>query len=216
MRKASTLLIGVVSLTSFALSAPARAGDVPPPAPPPPTMTVDATSPVPPGRLQVALSFLPMSLGSFTSAPGGMLTTQDAAFAPGAAVSVVYEVVPGFLVGIAPQVITNVTPKEDTSHVALEYDVMARLVYAYRPADTIALFVEALPGYSLIKPSDGDVSKGVVLAFGAGVAVDMSSRLFVSLSGGYQVGFQKLPAQDLNHDARSTYVRVALGVGMRF
>jgi len=209
MRKAIT----IVGLILVALGGPARAQD-----------SGLAAAPEPaPSRWQVGVSFLPMAVGKFTVSPGGMTITTDAAFSYGVGVSASYMPVPGLSVGLAPQVVLNVKAKDDaavggSNDPAKEVDVMARVAYTLPVVESIALYAEALPGYSYIlaPASGGDTAQGFVFAFGVGAVMDMTSRAFVSLGGGYQVGFQKLPAMDMNLDLRTKYVRVALGGGVRF
>jgi hypothetical protein len=200
MRKSSVILVPLL----VALAAPARAQDVAMPAARPSER-----------RIEIGLSVLPMALGKFiaTNSANQMITTSDAAFSYGLGLQVGYVLLPGLSVGVAPQVFLNVKPKEETAFTAQEIDLMARVAYAVRPVSTIALYAEALPGYSLIHPSSGSISKGVVLGLGVGAAADMSDRTFVSLGVGYQVGFQKVPALG---ETKTRYLRVALGVGMRF
>jgi hypothetical protein len=126
-----------------------------------------------------------------------------------------YVVLPGLTVGVAPQVFLNVKAKDEPGGAAQEIDLMARVAYAVRVADTIALYGEVLPGYSLIHPPGGDMAKGPVFGFGLGAAMDLSDRTFANLGVGYQVGFQKLP-RAIDADTRTRYVRIALGAGMRF
>lgn len=165
----------------------------------------------------MGLSFLPMALGSFTASPGGMTVTADAAFAFGFGVSAGYEVLPGLTVGIAPQAVFNVKPKEDGGAAARQLDAMARVAYALSVAETIALYAEVLPGYSLISPPDGgDNSKGMVLALGGGAVMDLSDRVFTTLGAGYQLGFQKRSDGGTEVDVKTRYVRVTLGGGVKF
>ena len=58
-------------------------------------------------------------------------------------------------------------------------------------------------------------SQGFVLGTGAGVAVDVSSDLYVSLEGGYQWGFQEVRKSN-GVELSTSYVHVGLGVGRRF
>jgi hypothetical protein len=190
-----------VALTLVALGATARAQDAAPPAR---------------ARREIALSLLPMGLGKFTASAGGMTATGDAAFSYGVAVQGGYRVLAGLTLGIAPQVLFNVKPKEQDSAGAQEFDFLLRAAYSHRVVETIALFVEVLPGYSLIHPPDGDTSKGPVLDVGGGANIDLSDRTFATFGVGYQVGFQKLPAKDGAGETRTGYVRVAIGVGTRF
>jgi hypothetical protein len=47
--------------------------------------------------------------------------------------------------------------------------------------------------------------------------MDVTDRIFVNLGAGYQLGFQKREAAGgVSSDAKTKYVRVSLGVGMRF
>jgi hypothetical protein len=229
MRKASTL----IGLTLIALAAPARAQDGVPTAaafPAPPTAEVaGAPAPVlmtqeqPPRRrwFAIGLSLLPMAVGRFTTPVGAMEATGDASFAYGGALSVSALVFRGLSVGVAPQVIFNVQDKVNPSQLAApaaarEYDLMARVAYAFPIVDTIALYVEVLPGYSLIEQPGAHTAKGLVLIFGGGVAMDLTAAVFANLGVGYQAGFQRVSAGGVEVDDRTRYLRVALGGGVRF
>jgi hypothetical protein len=162
-----------------------------------------------------------MAVGKFTYADTFDTTaTQDAHFAYGVGLSASYEVLPGLLVGLAPQAIFRVQPKPIEGLDVLpmrEFDFMARVAYALRVVDTIAVYAEVLPGFSLIVPSDdAAVSKGLVLGFGVGCTADMTDRTFLNVGGGYQVGFQSQTSGIHTLDLRTRYVRVALGGGVRF
>lgn len=162
-----------------------------------------------------------MALGRFTYASGDTNPTVDSSFAYGFGLSGGYEVLPGLVVGLAPQLIFNVQPKPldfGTSAVAKQIDILARVAYELRPVDSIAIYAELLPGYSTILPSDdASPSSGLVLAFGVGCAADLTDRFFMSLGVGYQVGFQNQAAESNRTDKlRTKYVRVALGGGVRF
>jgi len=200
MRKAPRTLM---AMTVVALATPAAAAP-------------DAAMPPAEKRRELALSLLPMGLGRFTAAPGGMTSTADAAFSYGVGLHAGYVVWPGLTVGLAPQAFFNVKPKEQAGAGAQEFDLMLRVAYAVRVVETIALYAELLPGYSLIHPPDGDVAKGPVLGGGVGAALDLSDQLFAHFGVGYQVGFQKLPAKDAGAETRTRYLRVALGLGARF
>jgi len=228
MRKASTLL-GLWGLMAAASASTARAQEA--------TATpVAVTSAVPAnkGRLHLGLSFLPMSLGKFSAVYGGMPSTLDAAFAPGASLSVGYEVVRGLTLGIAPQAIFNVKPKEDpittSPPASKEVDLMARVAYAYPFADTIAIYGEVLPGYSLVLPAAGNPAKGFVIGVGGGLTMDLTARTYINLGAGYQWGFQSrtdttlvkdmmtgtTTSKKVVNDVKTEYIRVALGGGWRF
>ncbi len=218
MRKAITLVGLVGLLTSAALSGTAHAQETP--------VATSAGTSAPAAsqrRWQVGLAFLPMGLGEFKSTYGTKAITSDAAFCPGVSLSVGYRVIEGLTVGLAPQLLFKVAPKEDPLEQGMpvtnwqELDAMVRIAYAYQLVETIAVYAEVLPGYSLMKPERGDPSKGFVIAGGAGLMMDLSDRLFVNLAGGYQVGFQsRTDSAAMTTDTRARYVRTVLGVGYRF
>lgn len=226
------MLVGFVGLTTAALTAraqgpipvPAAAATPAAPAPAPIVVPAEAAPPAPPQRkLQVGVAFLPMSLGKFSAVYGGMPITADAALAPGVALSVGYDVIPGLSVGLAPQMLFNVGTKEDPTGggnavvMSREVDVMARIAYAYPIAEGIGLFAEVLPGYSLILPEIGDPAKGFVIAMGAGANLELTDQAFISLGGGYQLGFQtRTDDRGVATDVRTRYIRIALGLGWRF
>jgi hypothetical protein len=224
MRKASTIgLVGL--LTVVMLGGTARAQE---PAP----VATAAPAPEPVRKWQVNLSFLPMSLGTFTASYGGMRLPADAAFAPGFGASVGYQVIAKHLsVGLAVQRIANVGVKEDPSGagnlavMSAELDLMARIVASLPIVETITLYAEVLPGYSLIMPEAGNTAKGAVIAYGGGAMMDLGSRMFVNVGVGYQEGFQKRTDTNTRMDGTKTtvttdvkteYWRIALGLGVKF
>src|SRR5437762_3303383 len=219
MRKASTL-VGLAVLTSVALGATARAQET--------ASVVTTPEPARHRRIEVGVSFLPMSLGNLTQTPGGFETTVDAKLAPGVSLAAGYEVlvpngfVPGVVVGIAPQVIWDVQWKEAPQgldiHKYREDDFMARVAVGWTLAETLRLYVEVLPGYSRLVPVgfDGRNASGFVIAGGFGAAMDLGDRMFASLGGGFQKGYQKLPSEDLNAKNGTEFVRITLGIGARF
>lgn len=217
MRTKSTLLgLSLLALAGTARAedaAPATAADNAAAAPALSTETPQATR-----KLSVGLSFLPMGLGKYVYRPDATsdLVESDAFFAYGASVSASYEVLPHLLVGLAPQVVYNVQEKTPLIYAkaVTEYDLMARVAYFYELVDTIQVFAEVLPGYSLIKNSAG--SAGLVVAFGAGLSMPVTDRVFVNVSGGYQWGFQKWANGDSSLESRTRYIRAALGAGMKF
>jgi hypothetical protein len=215
MRKAITL-VGVVGLASVALAAPAFAQEAT-------TVAPGAAAPPVHRKLEVGLSFLPMSLGRFKGNYGSNYITTDAQFSPGVSLSAGYEVLPGLILGIAPQRLFNVASKTDPTMSGTkvtdynEYDLLARISYGYELVETIRLYAEVLPGYSVLIPSAGHAAKGFVLAAGGGCAIDLGTRAFVNLGAGYQIGFQHLPAGfDNGYETSTRYVRFVIGGGARF
>lgn len=227
MRTTSTL-VGVVWL---AVTAPAVAQEpdpvdatvAPPPAapapaasiPPAPELTLPATtsgSAAPsatPRNLQLGAAFIGMGLGKTTQALKGVRETSDALFAYGLAITVDHRIVGGLTLGLAPQVVLNVKAKDSLLAAARQIDLLARVAYAYPVSEGSLVYAELLPGYSIIMTDDR--SKGLVIAVGAGVAIDLPAGAFASFGLGYQVGFQKFQGDPFS----TTYVRAALGGGMR-
>jgi hypothetical protein len=158
-------------------------------------------------------------MGTYKYNPDPIRTVEsDAAFAYGVSLSAGYEVLPNFVVGLAPQLLLNVKEKEpeiktegDTA--VKEIDVFVRLAYEYPVVETIRVYAEALPGYSLIRNNAG--SKGFILAGGVGAVMDIADRYFLNVGAGYQVGYQKWSEGSITYDTSTRFIRVLLGGGMR-
>ena len=179
-----------------------------------------AATPVPPQpagprKLEVGLSFLPMAIGKYTYELTGEPEAVDASFAYGVGLSGTYEVLPGLLVGLAPQLTFNVRPKTEEK-AAKQLDLLVRVAYVYRLPAGMSIYAEVLPGYSMILLQKGAAPKGMVVAFGAGTTMDLTDRYFASLGVGYQLGFHNQSLGASTAQNRTRYVRVALGGGMRF
>src|SRR3569832_587712 len=222
MRKVSSLL----GLTLVALASPAHAQDaafvvllfvlfVLAP------LATEASAPAsdvsaPHGKWTVGLSALPMALGRFISTPGGMRSDQQAAFAYGGSLNINYDVLPGLSVGLAPQYIYNVKVKEESGDAAKEFDGLLRIAYTHTVTEGIGFFVEALPGYSIILPPAGSKPAGLVVAFGAGLNIDMSEHAFANFGAGYQLGFQNVSTDAGTSATRTKNKRETNGNSVRF
>jgi hypothetical protein len=238
MRKASTLIgLMVVAFGAVvraegpvpAVVAPAPTVVAPAPAvPPPPATAVVAPAPAavwtPPEKrrpIDLSLAFLPMGIGKLTAPFGSNEVTGGASFAYGVSLAVGYKVIAGLSLGLAPQAIFHVQYKVYPSQLmnpgaAAEYDLMARVAYTLPIVETIGLYAEVLPGYSIISLPGASPAKGLVVAAGAGLVMDMTDRVFANVAVGYQVGFQTVSQMGMSVDNNSRYLRVALGGGVRF
>jgi hypothetical protein len=161
----------------------------------------------------VGLQFLAMPLGEISAAQAGLRTTVEGRFAMGAGLSLGYDVFSGLIIGVSPQVIAGAKPRDEPESGGIEVDLMARVAYRYAIPRVATLYAEVLPGYSLYSPVNADTSKGFVLAGGIGCEIDLGERLFANAGFGYQKGWQ---TQTATSDYRSSFARVALGVGARF
>jgi opacity protein-like surface antigen len=231
--------ITLVALASLALATTARAEETTPAADKAAPAAGDvATAPAPASppaakkgfaplgrRLHIGFAFLPMALGKYTtSSLGGIAKTADASFAYGGLLSINFQVVRGthgLEVGVAVQQMYNV--REKTSAIpgtqpsdSHQRDYLFRLAYAMRPVDTISVYAEVLPGRSTITVGDG--ASGYVLAFGAGVAMDVTDMIFANIGMGYQIGFQSLEQRESGavFENRTRFIRVAVGGGVKF
>jgi hypothetical protein len=165
-------------------------------------------------KMQLGLNLLPMLLGKVSGGGG----STDLAFAYGVGLSFGYVVIPGLTVGLAPQGVFNVKAKNAPSGTtaAKEYDIMARVAYAYTVAPKFAVYAEVLPGYSIISnPSPANAGKGLVLAGGVGAMMDVTDQVFVNLGVGYQMGFQKASVAGISGDEKTKFLRIAVGAGIR-
>jgi hypothetical protein len=218
MRKVSLIL----GLALFALAGSARAQDEAPapagdaaaaPAPAPETVAAPAAAAASDSKMQLGLNLLPMALGKWNASGGGQSASGDLAFAYGVGLSFGYAVIPGLTVGVAPQAVFHEIDKNASGGTAAkEYDLMARVAYAYTVAPKFAIYAEVLPGYSIISnPNGASSAKGLVLAGGVGAMMDVTDQVFVNLGVGYQLGLQKVSG----NDSKVSFLRIALGAGVK-
>lgn len=217
MRKVSTL----VGLTALILAGAARAQEAAPapeaapagdaaaaPAAAPAESTAAVAAPATDSKIQVGVNLLPMLMGKAK----GDGASMDLKLAYGVGLFFGYTVAPGLSVGVAPQAIFNLKPKDLDTDAAKEYDILARIAYNYTVAPKLNVMVEAMPGYSIITPPEGSNGKGFVIAGGVGASYDVTDQAFVNLGVGYQYGMQKIDSAKFN----VSFLRIAVGGGMRF
>jgi len=174
---------------------------------------------------QVAVTFLPMLLGRVAIGPSGDDTTYNLVAAYGLGLSFGYRVMDGLSVGVAPQVIFHLSAKDYTGYSVIdsqrEYDLMARIAYAYTLAPKLAVYADVLPGYAIVTYDDvvqGDQApsaKGIVLGGDVGVVLDITDGLFANVGIGYQLGFQTSSGIS-DRDVKTRFLRVGLGGGVKF
>ena len=234
MRKNIAILsILATSLMSYA----ARAQDEAPPegappviapaAAPAPAAEQPAVAPAaaPDTKFQVGVAFLPMLIGKYKVSGTGISQSQDLKFAYGVGLTAGYAVIPGLSVGIAPQFIFGIKPDVAgaPSDSAKEIDIMARIAYAYHVIPALAAYAEVLPGYSIIMIPDSwkngmsmDNPAGFVIAFGAGAAYDITDMFFANVGIGYQMGLQSTKVAGSSYDVKTSFLRLAVGGGVKF
>lgn len=174
--------------------------------------------------MRVGATFLAMPLGRAQGTNPASQVSASAAFAYGIGATFTYDIITGISVGIAPQILWNVKAAREPGMGATEYDLLARLAYTQPLTHTLAIYAEALPGYSIISlPSQlADVAgthasnpTGLVLAFGGGATMGLGERYFVNCGIGFQLGRQKGSRSGADFDDHTTFVRIAIGGGVR-
>jgi hypothetical protein len=174
---------------------------------------------------QIGVAFLPMLLGKVATGPSGGDSSSNLDFAYGVGLSFGYRVLAGLSAGIAPQAIFHLSSKDSAGYSVIdsekEYDLMARIAYAYTVAPKLDVYAEVLPGYSfvtyneILQGSKAPKAHGVVLGGGLGAAFAITERLFANVGVGYQQGFQTSHGIS-NRDVKTTFLRIALGGGVKF
>jgi hypothetical protein len=185
---------------------------------------VGPSSGQPTRRLELGASVLPMAFGRIGGGQQALLPSADAALAYGVGVSLSYRIVSGLSVGLAPQVLFNVKYADSPDSSATEYDLMAKVAYAHVVSPRLTVYGELLPGYSVIslpshlanvEGSSLSNPKGLVLGFGAGTAMEVADKFFVTLGLGYQLGFQSGSVVGNDFDFKTRFLRIALGGGVK-
>ena len=170
------------------------------------------------GVLQVQFEMMPVGKLSLKGQVGDILIdgSNDAALAGGISARMEYDVLPFLSIGASPRIIFNVKGDDATDSLT-EVDLRARVTGHYHVLPSLEIFGFVAPGYSLLLPKSGTLEnypRGFSIGAGAGVNLDVSNDTFVSLEGGYQMGFQKFQEEDF--ELRTDYLHVGVGVGTRF
>jgi hypothetical protein len=177
-------------------------------------------------RFQLGVALLPVLQGSLTTVQsGGAETSSQLDSTYGVGLSFSYRVLAGLSLGIAPQVVLHLTSKDDAGYPVIdsekEYDLMARIAYAYPVMRNLEVYVEVLPGYSfvtynkIVVGSRAPMARGIVGAAGLGAAFSVTERFFVNAGVGYQLGFQVSHGIS-TRDVSTRFLRTALGGGVKF
>ena len=143
----------------------------------------------------------------------------------GCASGIGYRVLAGLSVGVAPQVVFHLSSKDSAGYPVIEsekeYDLMARIAYAYTVIPKLDVYAEVLPGYSLVTynqiilGSQAPRARGIVVGGGLGAAFAITERFFPNVGVGYQLGFQTSHGIRDN-DVKTKFLRIALGGGVKF
>jgi len=183
-----------------------------------------AVAGAPANTFQVGVAFLPMLLGRVATGPSGADASSNLDFAYGAGLSFGYRALARLSVGVAPQVVFHLSTKDSAGYSAIdsekEYDLMARIAYAYAVVPKLDVYAEVLPGYSIVTynkivlGSQAPKAWGIVLGGGLGAALAITDRFFANASVGYQLGFQKSHGIS-DRDVKTKFLRIALGGGVR-
>jgi len=220
----------IVALVLLVPVSTARAQEEAPAATEPDAVPAEASlAPTVPGapakNFQVGLAFLPMLLGKVATGPSGENTSSNLDSTYGVGLSFGYRVFAGLSVGVAPQVVFHLTSKDSAGYSVIdsekEYDLMARIAYAYTVVPKLDVYAEVLPGYSfvtyneIIQGSKAPKAHGVVLGGGLGAAFAITERLFANVGVGYQEGFQVSHGIG-DRDVKTKFLRIALGGGAKF
>jgi hypothetical protein len=197
------------------------------PAPDPtPAVTTPATVAPTPARIQVGVGFLPMLLGKVATVdPNGKASSSNLDTASGVGLSLGYRIIAGLSAGIAAQAVWGLSAKDSGGYPVIEsekeYDLMARIAYTYAVLPRLAVYAEHLLGYSFVTYNyitlgvQPPRAHGAVVGGGLGTAFDVTDYLFVNAGVGYQVGFQQSHGISVR-DVKTSFLRIALGVGVKF
>jgi hypothetical protein len=216
----SAMVFGALVLAESAIAM----AETPPPAPPPVAPTDPAAMPPPTAtasgsaettasasKMRLGVMLVPMPLGSLKTNLGGTDTSTDSAVAFAVMPVFDYLVTPHLFVGVAPSYAFNVKGKDAGGDAASQIDLLLRIGGEYALNDKLQLYGYGSPGYSIVKPSEGDSAKGLVVGLHAGAMMAVSTKLFLNGEVGYQLGFQKISDTDF----KTNYLQIGVGIGMR-
>src|SRR5512140_182988 len=183
--------------------------------------SVSATTAAPKMRVQAQFELLPM--GSAKGHIADMATTTDLAVAYGITASFDYALTPYLSIGASPRLVFNLIADPangDTADKAL--DVRACIRAHYPVLHGLELYASVAPGYTIVLSSTDGVNNATGFAIGgaAGLAYDLSPKMFVAGEVGYQRAFTSTTIEMfgplVREDLDLSYLHVGIGAGTRF
>lgn len=223
-RPSLIVLWALATQTGAALAQEEAPGDSERPAAPVENAAVPVAGP-PSSHFQLGVALMPMLMGRVGTGPSGHATSSHLDSTYGVALSFSYRIVAGLSVGVAPQTVFHLTSKDDAGYSVIdsekEYDLLARIAYAYPVVPDLDVYAEVLPGYSfvsynqIVSGSPAPRARGFVGAAGLGAAWSITDRFFAHVGVGYQLGFQSSHGIR-EQEVRTRFLRLAMGGGVKF
>jgi hypothetical protein len=96
-----------------------------------------------------------------------------------------------------------------------DFDLLFRLGYDLRLNDRFHAYGYVAPGYSFLNGLDATVGQGPVFGASAGGLFDLTNDFFCLAELGYQAGFQRGFADDMQFPLTVGLVQVGIGLGAR-
>ncbi len=182
-----------------------------------------------PSVMRLSLTLAPMPMGTIKSGANGKENSTDLGFAFAIAPAFDYSINQFLFVGLAPQFILNVKPKDEMPNVKndawKQLDLRVRVGGNAKIADTAMLYGYLAPGYSMLMLPDSAKTAGVddpagfILGFAAGAMYDLTPDVFLNGELGYQVGYQKVSGTfmgvKVEGDSKTNFLHVGVGLGLR-
>jgi hypothetical protein len=210
-------LMSSMTAAALAQDEPATGGEATPAAAVPAVAPAPVAPSIPDSKMRLGLNVVPMPIGKFKVSGGGISESDDTAFAFGIMPFFDYLLSPNFFIGLGPMYTLNVKGKNSSGTAAKELDLQLRLGGEAPVSDKIDLYGYLSPGYSIIMfPSGaGSNPKGFELGIHAGGIFNVSPVVFLNAEVGYQLGFQKVSELGVSADAKSSFLQIGLGGGVR-
>jgi len=123
---------------------------------------------------------------------------------------------PDVFIGLAPSYTFHVKVRGADVDPSRQLDLLLRLGGTAPAGHRLHPYGYLALGYSFISGlPDGSGAQGMVIGLHAGSLLDLTPTLFLEAEVGYQTGFQRNVHSLTESDARTTFVQLGAGVGVR-
>jgi len=173
--------------------------------------------------MRVGAQFELLALGSATSRIADASMTTDLAVAYGITATFDYALTPYLSIGASPRLTFNLIVDPANGDTAdKELDLRAYIRAHYPVAHGLELYASVAPGYAIVLSSKDGTNDATGFAIGgaAGLAYDLSPKMFVAGEVGYQRAFTSTTIEMFSPlvkaDLDVSYLHIGIGAGTRF
>jgi len=170
-----------------------------------------------PSKMRVSALFVPSPIGVLHSGPPGDVVTVGSQPSFGFATAFDFVAHRNVFVGFGAGYTFNIQARgRDGEDTATAFDLTFRAGGIVPIGRRFAAYGYLAPGYSLMRGAPGGLTpQGPIVGVHAGALFDLTPTLFLAGELGYQAGFQRATADQLDIPFDASFFQIGLGMGVR-